>query len=43
MFSNLIRLKSSVENELISQTDYQLQHFRYLAQFSDLLSYVLSI
>ena len=39
MFSNLRRL----ENELISRTDYLLQHSRYPAQFLDLLSDVLSI
>ena len=43
MFSNLRRLKSSVENELISRTDNLLQHSRYPALFLDLLSYVLSI
>ena len=31
MFSNLRRLKSSVENELISRTDNLLQHSRYPA------------
>ena len=43
MFSNLRKLKSSVENELISRTDNPLQHSRYPALFLDLLSYVLSI
>ena len=35
MFSNLRRPKSSVENELISRTDYLLQHSRFPAQFLD--------